>query len=163
MDELILGVQLLLLLAVANTAPLLAKRLMGTRWAWPLDGGYIFVDGRPLLGPSKTIRGAVTALLLCALAAPVLGLPLEAGALLGAGAMAGDAFSSFIKRRLAIPSSGEAYGLDQVPEVFVPLLLVQLVLPVSLAVVAADTLVFLLLEPPLARLTHKLGLRDQPY
>lgn len=163
MDELILGVQLLLLLAVANTAPLVAKRFMGARWAFPLDGGYIFVDGRPLLGSSKTIRGAVTALLLCSLAAPALGLPPEAGALLGAGAMAGDAFSSFIKRRLGIPSSGEAYALDQVPEALAPLLLIQVVLQVPLAVVVADTLIFLFLEPPLARLSHKLGLRDQPY
>jgi hypothetical protein len=162
-DDLMLGLRLLVLLAVANTAPLVAKRILGARWNWPLDGGHNFVDGRPLLGPSKTIRGALAALMTCVLVAPAVGLPLVAGALLAAGAMTGDALSSFIKRRLGIPSSGQAFGLDQVPEALVPLLLVQVVVQVPLAVMIGTTLVFFLLEPPLARMTHRLGLRDQPY
>lgn len=163
MDDLILGLRLLVLLAAANTAPLIAKRIMGPRWDWPLDGGHICGDGRPLLGPSKTIRGALAALLLCLLVAPVVCLSAVAGALLAAGAMTGDALSSFIKRRLGIPPSSQAYGLDQVPEALVPLLVVQAVLQVPLAVVIGATVIFLLLEPPLARMTHRLGLRDQPY
>jgi CDP-2,3-bis-(O-geranylgeranyl)-sn-glycerol synthase len=162
-DDLALGIRLLILLAAANTAPLVAKRLMGTRWNRPLDGGRLFVDGRPLLGPSKTIRGVLAALLACLLLAPVVGLPAAAGALLAVGAMTGDAVSSFTKRRLGLQPSGQAYGLDQVPESLVPLLLVQAVLPVPLAVVIGATVVFLLLEPPLARMTHRLGWRDQPY
>jgi CDP-2,3-bis-(O-geranylgeranyl)-sn-glycerol synthase len=160
---LILGLRLLVLLAVANTAPLIAKRMLGPRWNRPLDGGYICADGRPLLGPSKTIRGALAALVLCALVAPVVGLPTVASALLAAGAMTGDALSSFIKRRFGFPPSSQAYGLDQVPEALVPLLLVQAVVQVPLAVVIGATAAFLLLEPPLARMTHRLGLRDQPY
>ena len=163
MDELVSGVRLLLLLAVANTAPLVAKRLLGPRWAWPLDGGRTFVDGRALLGPSKTFRGVIAAEVLCILAAPVLGASLAAGALLATAAMAGDAFSSFVKRRLAIAPSGQAYGLDQVPEALLPLLVVQGLLDIPWRVVLGVTIAFLLLEPPLARLTHRLRLRDQPY
>lgn len=163
MDKFILGLQLLLLLATANTAPLMAKRLLGQRWAWPLDGGRSFLDGRPLLGPSKTWRGILAALLLCSLIAPVFGLAASAGALLALGAMAGDALSSFIKRRLGIPSSGKAYALDQIPEALLPLLLVQLLMSVPPVVVVTVTFLFLVLEPPLARISHRIGFRDQPY
>jgi CDP-2,3-bis-(O-geranylgeranyl)-sn-glycerol synthase len=162
-EQIELAAALLLLLAVANIAPLVAKRMLGPRWAWPIDGGRKFIDGRPLLGASKTWRGAVSALVLCTLAAPVLGLSADAGALMALGAMAGDAGSSFVKRRLAIPPSGQAWGLDQVPEALVPLLLVQAVVDVPVSVAFGVTLMFLLLEPPLARLWHRLGWRDQPY
>jgi CDP-archaeol synthase len=44
------------------------------------------------------------------------------GLLVGAAAMAGDLFSSFLKRRLDLPPSSKATGLDQVPESLIPLL-----------------------------------------
>lgn len=163
MDEIVLAVRLLLLLAAANTAPLVAKRLLGTRWAWPLDGGRRFVDGRPLLGSSKTFRGVLAAVVLCVLVAPALRVPMAAAVVLALAAMAGDAISSFVKRRLAIPPSGQAFGLDQLPEALLPLLSVRGLLDVPWLVVAGATIAFVLLEPPLAQLTHRLGLRDQPY
>ncbi|NWG76184.1 MAG: CDP-archaeol synthase, partial [Rubrivivax sp.] len=49
MDDLGLGVRLLVLLGAVNAAPIVAKRLLGARWAVPLDGGLHFVDGRRLL------------------------------------------------------------------------------------------------------------------
>lgn len=163
MDDFWLGIRLLLLLAVANSAPIATRRLLGARWSVPLDGGLRFFDGRPLLGPSKTVRGVVVAVAACALCAPLLGLPLALGALIGAASMAGDALSSFIKRRLAIESSGQAFGLDQVPEALLPLLAVQGLLDLSLLQVAAVTAAFFLLEIPLARLSFRLGLRERPY
>ena len=157
------GLELLLLLAVANNAPIAAKRLLGTRWAFPLDGGVRLRDGRPLLGPSKTLRGVVASVAACALSAWCLGLSPGIGATIGAVAMAGDALSSFIKRRLAIAPSGRAFGIDQVPEALLPLLAVQWELGLSALQVAAVTAAFVLLEVPLARLAHRIGFRDQPY
>ena len=55
--------QLLILLAVANGTPVIAKLLLGDKFAAPLDGGALFGDGRPWFGPSKTIRGLVLAVL----------------------------------------------------------------------------------------------------
>lgn len=162
-DDLILGLRLLVLLAITNTAPLVAKRILGSRWSWPLDGGCTFVDGRPLLGASKTIRGVFAALVLGGLGALLLGLTVTVGVLLATGAMVGDASASFIKRRLGLPPSSQSHGLDQVPEALVPLLLVQLVLQIPLVVVFGAVAVFVLLEPPLARMAHRLGLRDEPY
>jgi CDP-2,3-bis-(O-geranylgeranyl)-sn-glycerol synthase len=55
--------QLLILLAIANSVPIAAKRLLRDRLPYPLDGGLVFFDGRPLFGPSKTIRGILVAVL----------------------------------------------------------------------------------------------------
>lgn len=163
MEPIWLSIRLLLLLAVANTSPLVVKRLLGARWAMPLDGGLTFFDGRPLLGRSKTVRGALTAVVATALAAPVLGIAPTLGAALGAAAIAGDALSSFIKRRLDIAPSGRAIGLDQIPEALVPLLVVQHAVSLSAAQIAVITLLFFVLEIPLARLWFRRGWRDQPY
>jgi CDP-2,3-bis-(O-geranylgeranyl)-sn-glycerol synthase len=158
-----LGVRWLLLLTAANSAPILAKKILGPAGAWPIDGGLRFVDGRPLLGPSKTWRGLASATLLCAACAPLLGFSAGAGAAAGALAMAGDALSSFVKRRLGVPSSGQAFGVDQVPEALLPLLLLRQALDIPWEVVAGVTLAFLLLETPVAWLAHRIGLRDRPY
>lgn len=158
-----LGLQLLLLLAVANNAPIATKRLLGGRWSFPLDGGIRLRDGRPLLGPSKTVRGVVASVASCVLCAWLFGLSPEVGATIGAVAMAGDALSSFIKRRLAIAPSGQSFGIDQIPESLLPLLAVQGLLPLSFLQIAAITAAFVLLEVPLARLAHRIGFRDQPY
>lgn len=163
MDELWPSLRLLLLLGLANTAPLVAKRWFGTRWLAPLDAGLIFFDGRPLLGSSKTIRGMVAAVVATALGAPLLGLPATVGAMLGGAAMLGDAVSSFIKRRMGAAPSSRATGLDQIPEALLPLLILKGVLGLTLGQIAAITAVFFVLEIPLAWLSHRLGLRDRPY
>jgi CDP-diglyceride synthetase len=163
MDDFWSSFRLLLLLGVANTAPLIAKRLFGSHCLAPLDGGLIFFDGRPLLGSSKTIRGLVAAVITTALGASLLGVPATVGALLGGGAMLGDSIASFIKRRLGITSSGRSTGLDQIPEALLPLLILKSILGLSFAQIVAITFAFFVLEIPLASISHRLGLRDQPY
>jgi CDP-2,3-bis-(O-geranylgeranyl)-sn-glycerol synthase len=163
MDGIWLDLKLLLLLGVANSAPIAVKRLLGQRWAAPLDFGLDFVDGRPLLGPGKTIRGVVAAIVASALAAWALGMPPSVGALIGTVSMAGDALASFVKRRLGLAPSGRATGLDQIPESLLPLLAVRDLLGLSAAEVLGITAVFFALEIPLARWAFRLGLRDRPY
>ena len=163
MDEIWSSLRLLLLLGLANTTPLVAKRWFGPRWLAPLDGGLMFFDGRPLLGSSKTIRGLVAAVIATALGALLLGLPATVGALLGGGAMVGDAFSSFIKRRMGAAPSSRATGVDQIPEALLPLLVLKGILGLTLVQIAGITFAFFVLEIPLAWLTHRIGLRDRPY
>lgn len=163
MDGIWLSFRLLLLLGVANSAPIAARRLLGDRWASPLDFGLNFVDGRPLLGRGKTIRGVVAAVIATALAAWLLGLSPQVGALIGVVSMAGDALASFVKRRLGVAPSGRATGLDQVPESLLPLLAVQGQLELSLMQVLGITAAFFILEIPLARWAFRLGLRERPY
>ena len=163
MDEIWSSLRLLLLLGVANNTPLVAKRWFGSHWLTPLDGGMMFFDGRPLLGSSKTIRGLVAAVTATALGALLLGLPAMVGALLGGGAMLGDALSSFIKRRMGFAPSSRATGLDQIPEALLPLLVLKGMLGLTLVQIAGITFAFFVLEIPLAWLTHRIGLRDRPY
>ncbi len=120
--------ELVLLIVVANGAPVLAKRALGTRLDRPLDGGTVLADGRPPFGPTKTIRGVALSLLATPLAAELLGLPWKVGALVAGAAIAGDLFSSFMKRRLGLPPSSMAIGLDQIPESLLPLLASRVVL-----------------------------------
>ena len=63
--------KLLILLSFANGSPVIAKLVLGEAYAMPIDGNIRFFDGRPLLGPSKTIRGVVGSLLVTALVAPL--------------------------------------------------------------------------------------------
>lgn len=153
----------MLLLAVANSAPLLGHKLLGPRLACRLDGGCRFLDGRPLLGRSKTLRGVVLSLAATAAAAPLLGLPWTTGALFAALSVLGDLTSSFLKRRLGRPPSSQALGLDQVPESLFPLLALRGYLDLTAGTIAAVVVAFFVLELVLSRLLYRLHLRDQPY
>ncbi len=155
--------QLTILLALANGAPLVAAKLLGPRFAQPLDAGLLFRDGRPLLGASKTVRGVIAALAASTAGAPLIGIPAGVGALVGAAAMAGDALSSFIKRRLGLPASSRATGLDQIPESLIPLLACWPLLPLTLWDIVAVTAIFFLGEVVLSRVLYQVHLRDRPY
>lgn len=155
--------RLLCLVAVANGAPVLVQRVLGARWAWPIDGGLRFIDGRPLFGRSKTARGVALSVLATTIAAPLLNLPIELGALVGMLAMAGDLISSFIKRRLGLAPSRQAIGLDQIPESLLPMLGCRSLLPLDFDEIALGTVIFLLGELALSRLFYRLKLRERPY
>jgi CDP-2,3-bis-(O-geranylgeranyl)-sn-glycerol synthase len=141
----------------------MATKAMGQRWSFPLDGGIHFVDGRPLLGKSKTIRGIVLAILLSALAATALGLHWAVGAVAGGAAMAGDLFSSFVKRRLNLAPSSRATGLDQIPESLFPLFACQGSLSLSIMDIVICVAIFFVGEIMLSRLLYKAHIRDRPY
>ncbi|HEY8555141.1 MAG TPA: CDP-archaeol synthase [Burkholderiales bacterium] len=162
-ELLLLHLKLLLLLGVANGAPILGHRILRQRFAQPLDGGARFLDGRPVFGPSKTLRGVALALGATPLAALVIGLDPYLGFVVGLYAMLGDLTSSFVKRRLGMPSSSQALGLDQIPESLFPLLAVRTTLGLAASEIVLLVAVFLILELAVSRVLFKLRLRDQPY
>jgi CDP-2,3-bis-(O-geranylgeranyl)-sn-glycerol synthase len=159
----VLILKLLILIAVANGTPVIAKKLFGDALARPLDGGAAFLDGRPVFGPSKTIRGLVLALLVTPLVPLLMALPWQLGLLVACGTMAGDLFSSFVKRRKGLPPSSMALGLDQIPESLFPLLLSGLLVPLGAIDIVVGVAVFLVAAPIVSRLCFYLRLRDQPY
>lgn len=159
----VLILQLIILLALANGTPLVAKKLLGSRLAWPLDGGVTFVDGRPLLGASKTVRGVAAAVLATTVAAPLIGLSAGLGAVIGTSAMAGDAVSSFVKRRLGLPPSSRATGLDQILESLFPALAGRAMLPLTAWDIVIVVVVFFVGEIVLSRALYRVHLRDRPY
>jgi CDP-2,3-bis-(O-geranylgeranyl)-sn-glycerol synthase len=159
----ILAIQLLVLMLVANGGPVLATRVLGDRWAWPVDGGRLFFDHKPLLGSSKTWRGVLVAVVGCIVAALLFGFPWHMGLTFGAASMAGDFLSSFTKRRLNIRASGMALGIDQIPEALLPLLACRSMLGLDgwsiLLLVVLFTVSGILISP----LMFRLGLRATPY
>lgn len=155
--------QLLILLMLANGIPVLAKKVVGDRCSYPIDGNFTFPDGRPLFGRSKTIRGVVLAILAAAAGAPVIGLGWEIGLAVGGFAMAGDLFSSFTKRRFNLPPSSQASGLDQIPESLFPLLACRTALSLTAADIGLCVAMFFIGEVLLSRLLYAWRLRDRPY
>ena len=157
------AVKLLFVIGLANGAPILAQNLLRDTWQYPVDFGRNFPDGRPFFGVSKTWRGLAAALIAAIAGAIMVGLSPSTGLWLGIGAMAGDLFSSFVKRRLGIAPSGMALGIDQVPEVLIPLLLVQHTVLLTAGEIAAVTALFLIVELLLSRVLYHLHIRKQPY
>lgn len=155
--------QVLALLALANGTPVLAKKIFGARFACPLDCGIRFLDGRPLFGVSKTLRGLALAIVVTAVLAPLIGLNMETGAAVAAAAMIGDLFSSFLKRRMNLAPSSQALGLDQVPESLFPLLVCRNALSLTAVDIAVVVAAFFVAELLLSRLLYKLKIRDRPY
>ncbi len=153
--------QLLALVVWANGVPVLARLLLGHRFGRPLDGGRILRDGRPLLGASKTWRGFGAALLTTPILAMLLGLSWVLGFIAALGAMSGDLFASFIKRRLGRRPTESVLLLDQIPEALIPSLALQGALGLSalqIAIVSIGfTLIDLLLTPVAAQLRGLLG------
>src|SRR5438093_10643253 len=85
---------------VANAAPL----VFGGRT--PLDGGRKFLDGQPIFGSHKTVRGLVAGII----AGSVLGAVdslfdpglILAGFMISLGAVLGDLLSVVVERRLKV-------------------------------------------------------------
>jgi len=159
MDYVIL--QLIILLAVANGAPVLARALFNQSLNYPVDGGKRFIDGRPLLGASKTIRGVSASVLATAAAARLMGFSFAFGAGFGTFAMMGDLLSSFIKRRMGLPPSTRANGFDQVPESLFPMFFASSQMELEMAQMALVVVLFFILEIVSSPLLFKLGIRKQ--
>lgn len=113
---------LLAFLLWGNLLPPLASMALGDRFARPLDNGLTWLDGRPLFGPHKTVRGVAASLAGATAMFPLLGLPMSVTATGAALLMAGDLLSSFCKRRLRLKSGEAVFGLDQFLEGLLPAL-----------------------------------------
>lgn len=159
----LISLELFVMLVLANGTPVVAARVLKRRWAAPLDGGRLWSDGRPVLGKSKTWRGLVSGALACAMFSLVTGLGFGFGLVFGGLGLLGDLFSSFVKRRLGLPSSARAVGLDQVPEAALPMIYAVIGLPVSgwigLVVVTVFTAANILVSP----LLYRWGIRRHPH
>ncbi|MES9990355.1 MAG: CDP-archaeol synthase [Candidatus Thiodiazotropha sp.] len=155
--------KLLLLLLVANGAPILARYLFEDHFSWPLDGGHVTANGRYLLGPSKTIRGVIASLIATAIVAQIIGIGWQLGIVIAAFAMLGDLCASFIKRRIDLPPSSQAVGLDQIPESLIPLIPCAVVFELPWWSVLYLVLAFWVLVALLSRLLFLLGVRRRPY
>lgn len=153
----------LFLLMAANIPPLVAARVLGPRWARPVDGGSKAPDGRRLLGDAKTWRGCAVSLIgtmavgCCMNVAPAVAMRF------GLLSMGGDIVASFLKRRIGIAVHGRSPVLDQLPEAILPFVFLRRQLATRRRDVIEAIFVFTVLEEPLSRVLFRLGLRDRPF
>lgn len=153
----------LLLLLVANGAPILARKLFNHHFDRPIDGGTAFFDGKPVLGPKKTYLGLIASIIMTTLAAVILNLSAWIGALVASLSMLGDLLSSFTKRRIGLNSSDRSLFIDQVPESLLPLWLLHDKLGLKSVDILILVVVFFSLELILSRILFRLRIRDRPH
>ena len=155
--------QALILLMVANGAPVISSKVFGNRFAKPIDNRLNLSDGYRLFGNSKTWRGLFSALFFTTVVAVLWGLEPLTGVLFGALTMTGDLLTSFIKRRRGHVESSRARGLDAVPESLLPLCLLKNSLALNLLDITLIVGLFFLIEEFVSPVLYKLNIRDQPY
>lgn len=156
-------VDLLVLILIANGTPVVARRLLRNHLSQPLDMGYCLSDKQPVLGASKTWRGVITSLLVTAFCAWVMGYEVLTGVSIALLSLFGDAFSSFIKRRLGKPASSMVLLLDQVPESLFPALVMAGNFALSSTAIILLVAIFVVAELLLSHLMFRLGVRRRPY
>ncbi len=156
-------VHCLFLIVLANGAPVLSQKVFGDRFNLPVDFGWLFIDGKRLLGDSKTWRGILASLVATAPAAWLLGYEIETGLLLALFSMLGDMLSSFIKRRLSMPSSSMAPLIDQIPESLLPAWFLRVQFELELLPIVILVALFIVLELVLSRILYEWGIRRKPY
>jgi CDP-2,3-bis-(O-geranylgeranyl)-sn-glycerol synthase len=162
-EPLMLEIKLIILLMAANGAPILLHWLLEGRYTRPLDGGLLLADGRPLFGPSKTVTGLIAAVVLTSFVAWLFGWSPLTGCYIAALAMGGDLLASFIKRRLAIPASGIAPGLDQIPESLLPLIGVRGMFDLGWIQIFIMVMIFIVLDYALSFILYHFHIRKHPY
>jgi CDP-2,3-bis-(O-geranylgeranyl)-sn-glycerol synthase len=137
---------------IANIAPIVATRFNWlSTWHRPLDGGRV-VGGHRILGDNKTVRGLLFAVTFGSIvgltqaglysnpdiqAISIMPLPTALagigwGALLGLGAMLGDALKSFFKRRFGIAAGASWKPWDQIDVVIGVMLVASWIAPLSI-------------------------------
>ena len=95
--------KILILIIFANSVPPVAKYAFGKRYSLPINEN--------LLGSHKTWRGVILSIFYTSFAAFILGFSVITGILIAAGAMLGDIFSSYTKRRLRYKPGADVPGL----------------------------------------------------
>lgn len=154
---------LVVLILVANGAPILMRNILGDVANCPLDGGKTWHDHLPIFGSSKTWRGIFSSVFFTLTLAVTLGYDFVFGLVVAILAMTGDLLSSFIKRRLKMRSSQMAPLLDQVPESLFPALYMMQVLSLTWQDVVFVVIAFIVLEFFLSQILYRLGIRRRPY
>ena len=155
--------KLLILITIANGAPVIAQRIWGEKGSQPIDFDSLWYDERPVFGPSKTFRGLICSLAATAVIAPMLRLDWKIGLVAGAAAMVGDLLSSFTKRRFGLTAGARATGLDQIPESLIPALLCAEQLDLSWLDVLLVACAFFVGELIFSRVLYRLHIRRRPY
>ena len=148
----------------------------------PVDGGRMFSDGRPVLGPGKTWEGLVFGSIIGVIISIVMLLsfpylpwnispvPLDTvhmsmqlGFLLGFGTVIGDMTGSFIKRRVGIARGAPAPVLDQDDFVLGAFLFASLVTAIKIEWVILALIITPIFHLVASIVGYKIRVKKQPW
>ncbi len=135
--------RIVLFLLWVNALPSLVAVLLKGRFHYPVDGGRLWRDGRPLLGENKTIRGVISSVAGGITLYPLLGHTWWLAGCVALLAMAGDLLTSFLKRRAEFLSGKNIIIVDQFFESFFPLLLLYIFLSLTWQQIFLSLLLFI--------------------
>ncbi len=153
---------------VANGTPVVVGRLIKN--SHPIDFGFRFFDENPLLGPGKTWEGFFGGLVVGAIFGLLAHFLLPQYSLIltsfyvPLGALLGDIFGSFLKRRLGLRRGEPLPLLDQLDfylGVLIVLILCNKVPDIVSLILMAITIYFLHRATNFA--AYKLGLKSVPW
>lgn len=138
-----------------------------------IDRGRKFLDGKPIFGPNKTIRGFIAGLLIGILAgwaqetlAPNIGLEkgsVVLGFVLSVGALIGDLIGSFVKRRLNLRPGAPLPISDQMDFVLVALLFSLMVDPPTIHAAAIIIILTLPIHLSANLIAYFLRMKKNPW
>ena len=154
---------LLLLIIIANGAPIVIRVLLNGGFNLAVDFGVKLPDNKQIFGTAKTWRGIFSTLTLTPISALLLGYSPETGLLIAGYAILGDLTSSFIKRRLSMAPSSMAPLLDQVPESLFPAIIMMKMFNLTISSLILLILIFVITELLLSYTLYQWGIRKRPY
>ncbi len=161
---------------VANMSPVIAGYLPGLkRWNTPIDLGKEY-KGHRLLGDNKRWRGLVFGTAMGALTAIVEFLIISrylvnfrtavlvavAGALMGFGALFGDALESFFKRRLGVKPGNRWFPFDQIDYIIGGLLFSYPIIGWPVVLAGTILLLYFGLHILVSYTAYLIGLKEKP-
>lgn len=176
LDELLFAFLIFLPAGMANMSPVFANRMPVLRkWDAPLDMGRSF-RGKRLLGANKRWRGLVFGTLVGMLTAIiefvlitrflvsptslfVIGL---AGALMGFGALLGDAVESFFKRQAGVKPGHSWFPFDQIDYIIGGLLLSYPIIGWPLDLALTVFVLYFGLHLLASYIGYLIGLKEKP-
>lgn len=146
---------------VANMMPVLVAKVPFLNV--PMDFGHSF-RGKRIFGDHKTWRGFVFGIISAGITGMILSGIFKTGAILGAGALLGDAVKSFFKRQLNIAPGKSWVPFDQLDWILGALIAVHLfVQPQPTEVWIAALLLFGLLHPVINILGYVLHIKKKMF
>ena len=156
---------------VANATPVLAMKIPFIKdWKTPLDFGQSF-RGKRILGNNKTWRGLLTGTIIAGLVGVLQHLvtdgsitltPFILGAVMGLGALTGDAIESFFKRQRGVPSGHSWFPFDQTDYIIGGLLFIYPFTHLPGHIMLLIFIAFFGLHIISAYIGYLLGLKDTP-
>ncbi|ADM27945.1 protein of unknown function DUF46 [Ignisphaera aggregans DSM 17230] len=158
---------------IANGTPVVVSKLLSSRniARHPIDFGKTFIDGRRVLGDSKSweglISGIIAGLVTSLIQYLIEGNPIAIvrGFILSIGAMAGDIIGAFIKRRIGLKPGEPLPIVDQLMFIIIALSLAIIfkLIRITLTQFIFVLLLTFLLHIATNYIAYKLNLKDVPW